>query len=78
MRMLKKAAIATVTAASLTVMGAGAATAEDVKKKKPSVEANLTQTQTCTYKALIPINVALLNMDTGVGSFKCAQAGSIG
>lgn len=75
MRMLKKAAIAAVAASSLSVLGAGTALADD---SGPEVEANLTQTQTCTYKALIPVNVALLNQDTAVGSFACAQTGSIG
>lgn len=73
MRMLKKAAIATVTAASLSVLGAGTAHADPA-----DVVANLTQTQTCTYQALVPINIAALNKGTAVGSFACTQVGSIG
>lgn len=75
MRMLKRAAIAVVTASSLTALGVGVAQAD---AKKPEVSLNLNQSQTCTYKALIPVNVALLNLDTAVGSFACQQAGQIG
>lgn len=73
MRMLKKAAIAVVTAGSLSVLGAGAAHAD------PSVEVNdLKQAQDCTYKALIPVNLNLLAFDSSLGSVNCAQTGSIG
>lgn len=72
--MLKKAAVTAVAAGSLAVVGAGPALAHD----GPDVKADLTQHQTCTYKALVPVNLALLNMDSSVGSFSCVQSGKIG
>lgn len=76
MRMLKRGAVALVTAGSLSVLGgAGVAYAGH---SGPDVKLNLNQTQSCSYQALVPVNVAALNLGSSVGSFTCSQAGKIG
>lgn len=47
-------------------------------KKQKKVAVDLHQQQDCTYQALIPINVAILNVDANAGSFHCDQGGRIG
>lgn len=78
MRMLKRTAVAVVTAGSLSFLGAGFAHADTMSGGSGSVELNLTQQQACSYEALIPVNVALGNLGSSVGSFACSQQGAIG
>lgn len=80
MRMFQRTAVALVTAGSLSVLGAGAAHADmhHGKKGPGKVSINLNQTQSCSYQALVPVNVAALNLGSSVGSFACSQVGSIG
>lgn len=86
MRIVKKTVIAVATAGSLAVLGGGVANAEDDAKKPrgydkkpvPAVEHNqLDQSQQCSYKALIPINLNLLAHSSTLGSVNCKQSGSI-
>lgn len=75
MRMFKRAAVAVVTAGSLSVLGAGVAQAD---AKKPELELNsIKQAQSCTYAALVPINVNALAFGSSVGSVNCTQVGAI-